>query len=131
MAEPTHTPHPVWLRRGLVGLGIGFLAAVILVMFLIHHKVTQDVDDPVAMRKIILQAVPIGSSVDDAQRFMEQQGFTCNRKTNASYQNLKGIDFLSCGRSEGMIVHHDWSVVIIHRNAKLTDVLTNLWLTGP
>jgi len=131
MTEPTHTPHWAWTRWGLAGLGIGFLTAVILVMFLIPHKVTQGIDDAAAMRNILVREVPPGSSVVEAERFMRDQGFSCYRELDASYRNLNGIDYLLCGRDDGIVVFRVWSVAILHQDGKVTDVFVDTGLTGP
>lgn len=56
------------------------------------------------MVEVVLDRVPVDTPVADAQRFMEREGFTCSRSTNAEFLDRKGLDYVYSDRSEGRIV---------------------------
>jgi len=93
---------------------------------------TRGFEESAVMVKVILDAAPVGSSVETARRFMEREGFHCTEKTNSSFsEDRTGIDYLYCGRSEGLIVQRKWMVAIVHRKGKVVEVLANTGLIGP
>lgn len=83
------------------------------------------------MVEAVLGQVPIGASVDDAQRFMEREGFACSRRTNADFPGRQGLDYLHGDRSEGSVVSRRWQVAVVHRDGKVTEVLASTGLVGP
>ena len=89
------------------------------------------IDDPARMKRIILEAVPLGSDLAKAERFMKDQGFTCQKERNADFNERKGLDYLYCDRTEGSIVRTDWRIAIVDRNGKVSEVIAQRFLTGP
>lgn len=96
-----------------------------------------------AMRAV----VPVGTSIDDAQREMELAGFDCELVQDGSfsedpgfigddreYRNVENVNYLHCRRSEtaGFLVSHVWSVAIVYDDANaVSDVLALHWMEGP
>jgi hypothetical protein len=44
------------------------------------------------MVEAILGQIPVGSAIDDPQRFMERQGFNCSQVTNGEFGERRGLD---------------------------------------
>jgi len=96
------------------------------------RSVTRDIQEPPRMVEAVLAQIPVGTPVDDAQRFMEREGFACSRNTNAEFLDRKGLDYVYCDRSEGSgFVQRRWQVAVIHRDGKVVEVLASTGLVGP
>ena len=94
--------------------------------------VTRGVDEPPRMVDAVLGRVPVGTPVDDAQRFMESEGFACSR--NVNQEDGVGLDYLYCDRSDGGLfswVSQRWQVSVFHRDGKVIEVKANTWWVGP
>jgi hypothetical protein len=112
------------------------LTAVVLVAVVASgcagtRSVTRGIEEPPRMVEAVLGQVPVGTPVEDAQRFMEQEGFACSREANAEFLDRKGLDYLYCDRSEGGIVQRRWQVAVVHRDGKVTEVIASTGLVGP
>jgi hypothetical protein len=92
---------------------------------------TRGIKEPSDMQRIVRTAVPPGSDLQDAQRFMEKEGFHCSRQTNTSFGGRIGIDYLWCDRSDGGVVKRRWQVAIVHQNGKVSEILATTGLVGP
>ena len=93
---------------------------------------TRGIEEPPRMVEAILAQVPVGTPVDDAQRFMEREGFKCSRSTNAAFLDRTGLDYVYCDRWEASgFVKRRWQVAIVHRDGKVTEVLASTGLVGP
>jgi hypothetical protein len=95
------------------------------------RSATRGIEEPPRMVEAILAQVPVGTAVDDAQRFMEREGFACSRKTNAGFLDRSGLDYIYCDRSEGTVVSRRWQVAVVHRDGKVVEVLASTGLVGP
>jgi hypothetical protein len=96
------------------------------------RSVTRGVEEPPRMVEAVLGQVPVGTPVDDAQRFMEREGFKCSRSSNAAFLDRTGLDYVYCDRSEGSgAVQRRWQVAVVHRGGKVTEVLASTGLLGP
>jgi hypothetical protein len=96
------------------------------------RSVTRGLETPADMTKAISASVSVGTSVQDAQKFMEQEGFTCSQTVNGEWGERKGVDYLYCDRTEGgAVVSRRWQVAICHADGKVTEVLANTGLIGP
>src|SRR4051812_8864835 len=51
-------------------------------------------EQPAAATAQIRSWIPVGTSLPDARRILEQHHFNCSIKTNRSFGDLKGIDFI-------------------------------------
>jgi hypothetical protein len=92
---------------------------------------TRGIEEPTRMIEAVLGQVPVGTPVDDAQRFMEREGFKCSRTSNAAFGGRAGLDYIYCDRSEGGIVQRRWQVAVVHRDGKVVEVLASRGLVGP
>jgi hypothetical protein len=81
--------------------------------------VTRRVKSDAEMVVIIRGEIRVGTSIDNAQRFMEREGFTCQREIGR-----KGWILVSCKRSDkdGPTIVRDWRVDLNCRDGKLVDV---------
>jgi hypothetical protein len=97
------------------------------------HSITRGISESPRMVEAILGQIPIGTPVEDAQRFMKREGFECSRTTNGSLGDRHGIDYVYCDRSEsvGFPVSQRWQVVLVYRDGKVTEVLASTGLVGP
>ena len=95
--------------------------------------VTKGITDPAAMTKVILNAVPVGSPISEAQRFMEGERFACEEIANGSFGERHGIDSLYCGRNDRVSfwVSRVWKVWVIHHDGKVTEVIASTAMFGP
>jgi hypothetical protein len=88
------------------------------------------------MRQEIEKHIPIGSTVRDARRILESNGFRCTLKQQGSFLEVNkdktiiehnNIDFLSCARSESVLINtHLWQVAIVHKSGVVTDILNSV-----
>ena len=83
------------------------------------------------MVEAVLAHIPVGTSTDDAQRFMEREGFACSRESNAEFLDRKGLDYIYCDRSEGGRIQRRWQVALVHRDGKIAEVIASTGLVGP
>ena len=96
------------------------------------RSVTRDIEEPPRLVEVVLSQVPVGTSVENAQRFMEREGFKCSRTIAGQFGDRKGLDYVYCDRSEGGVwVQRRWQVAIVHRGGKVTEVLASTGLVGP
>jgi hypothetical protein len=99
-----------------------------------HHSVTRGIKEPALMTQTISKHIPAGTTLDQAQRWMEREGFRCSRKSNSEFAALEGRrDYLYCDRSEGEMASVDrrWQVALVHRGGKIVDVSATTGLVGP
>jgi hypothetical protein len=92
---------------------------------------TRGIEEPPRMVEAVLGHAPVGTPIDDAQRFMEREGFDCRRETNAEFLDRKGLDYIYCDRSEGGVVRRRWQVALVHRDGQITEVIASTGLVGP
>ena len=96
------------------------------------RSVTRGIEEPPRMIEAVLGQVPIGNTVEDAQRFMEREGFTCSRNSNKPFLDRKRLDYIYCDRSDGSgFVQRRWQVAVVHRDGKVVEVLASTGLVGP
>jgi hypothetical protein len=103
-------------------------------------------DDAKSMKEEVMKKVPIGSSIPDAKRIIEENGFSCEMYKNGSFTEMQendpegkrniyhdNADFLFCGK-EGkpfQYVFREWRVIMVHKNEVVSDIFVNTWVTGP
>ncbi|HVS53411.1 MAG TPA: hypothetical protein VHD62_13730 [Opitutaceae bacterium] len=84
--------------------------------------------DPVQAKKVVAEAVPIGTTVDEAKKRMEQRGFSCR------LMNLPGKKetYLSCyATGPGVIVVRQWGVTFEVIDGKVGEGRISTDLLGP
>jgi hypothetical protein len=97
------------------------------------RTITKGVSDPGRMVALIEDRVPLGAPVEDAERFMRSEGFTCTRVIHGDWGERRGLDYPYCDRSEqaGGWVDRRWQIAVFQRDEKVTEVLANTGLVGP
>src|SRR3954465_2805569 len=84
--------------------------------------------DLVEANKIIAEAVPKGTPVDDAKERMERRGFRCVIRTLPGKNNT----YLSCyARGPGLIVVRQWGVNFEVIDGKVLEGKVSTDLLGP
>lgn len=89
-----------------------------------------------AMRQEIEMRIPTGSSIQDAKRTMEANGFTCARKEQNSFVEMNddksvvehnNIDFLFCDKSQTFFIDTRlWQVALVHKNGVVSDIFESV-----
>lgn len=97
-----------------------------------HEKLS---DQPAKAAAQIQVWVPLGTSVGDAQRVMEQHDFSCSVMTNSSFGDLTNATFLYCDSREANsrlipTVYQIWKVALVLSDGKVSDVRVNTGLKG-
>ena len=114
------------MRVALTGVVLGAVAGCAG-----PQSVTHGIEKPPRMVDAVLGQAPVGSPIDNAQRFMEREGFKCSRITNEAFLDREGIDYIYCDRSDGAgFVHRKWKVAVVHRDGKVVEVLASTGLVG-
>lgn len=80
--------------------------------------------------------VPIGTSLADAQRIMEQHHFHCSMMTNSTFGDFKAAAFLYCDRrvsntQVGASVLRRWQAALVLVDGKISVVRVTTGSTGP
>jgi hypothetical protein len=105
-------------------------------------QATWRIDSPDSMIAVIPQHVPVGTSVQEAMKFMEHEGFACTLRRNGTFceqrghdpgEKHEGIDFLECHRVQnaGFLMSRVWEVALVLKNDRVTDILVSHWFDGP
>jgi hypothetical protein len=104
---------------------------------------TWKIDDPAIMKATLSEQIPIGSSLSEARRYMESEGFECSDVLNGKFiertqlsddqPRYEGFDFIRGVRrqSAGFPVERIWSVAVVHDGSLVTDVLVRQDFVGP
>jgi hypothetical protein len=93
-----------------------------------ERQLTRRMKTDESMRAAILTLVPIGTPIADAQRTMEQEGFSCHRGSDKN-----GRASLHCSRDDptGFLVEQNWRIHLAFSNEKVSDVQVESYGTGP
>ena len=98
--------------------------------------------NPKDMKQEIIKYIPIGSSIKDAQRIMEANGFKCELKhgsftvVNAGepgpgvvYHNM---DYLYCDKEVNSEIFslRRWQISIVHKDGVVSDVFMSITTTS-
>lgn len=111
------------------------------------------------MIETVRELIPDGTTIAEAQRLMERQGFRCRLVSNGSFVSMQdweelwlgegsdkrtteslmngpkgrtGLDFLLCERDEGFWAweSHTWRLALVHREGKVVEVLADPGWSG-
>jgi hypothetical protein len=102
------------------------VALILAISYLTGPRYTDDIEDPNRMTAIIHEHLPPGTPIDDAQKFMESEGFKCSRSNNGRFLDREGIDYLYCDRHDGGncdFVTRRWQIAIVHQNEKVVEII--------
>jgi hypothetical protein len=92
-----------------------------------------------AMKQEVAKYIPIGSSIEDAQRILEANGFKCMLREQRSFAEMnygelverqENMDFLWCDKEKGSWLFCDrrWQVAIVHKNGIVSDIFVSIGL---
>jgi hypothetical protein len=96
------------------------------------RSATQGIDDPARMICVVSGHIPPGTPVEEAKRFMEQEGFGIDELDDFKFGKRKGLNCLLCGRwAGGFIGYSTWEVALVVEDGKVVEVLAEKWHTGP
>lgn len=118
---------------------VGALAVAVAILWyaLASRGPTVGFKDVQKMKSAILAHVPIGTTIDDARKFMEKERFRCSEYTNAIFTmhggTRKGIDFTYCERIDnaGFLEVRIWGVALVVVDEKVTEILVRESVFGP
>ena len=102
-----------------------------------RYTVPREIDDPNAMRELLAKEIPQGTSLLDAQSFMETNLFACEVQRGKSYTcpdfARENFDFLRCRRTDkaGFMVVRCWNIALVLENDKVQDIYVDISYTGP
>src|SRR4051812_2067727 len=81
-------------------------------------------DDSEAMRVAVLRLVPVGTSIDEAERRLGREGLTCGRPALGRFGDHGPLLFAHCeGRSRGLATYRRWQIALVDSAGRLSDVL--------
>ena len=108
------------------------------------RQVTWKLTAPNEMKDVVAKHVPPGTSIVDAQRFMESEGFSCLVERGKGFSERRAwydagekhtnIDFLRCSRSQSdghILMSRNWSVALVLNGDAVTHVLVGHYIDGP
>jgi hypothetical protein len=106
----------------LIGLVVVAVLLLLVYRFAWPGRATRGIEDPAAMTEVIRAAVPEGSKVEEAERFMRHEGFDCDVEKEDLY----------CSRTDGIgPVFRRWQVLIEHRGGRVVGINSYTGLVGP
>jgi hypothetical protein len=89
------------------------------------------------MKAVVRQAIPPNTTITQAEAFMRQEGFQCQRFTNQDFAEQERlfhhIDYLYCTRSDiaKWPFALRWQIALVHSNNTIIDVHVSSHLEGP
>ena len=121
-----------------------FSVCLLLLSGCLHtSQVTWDIKNRDDMKEVIVQNVPVGSSIQEATKFMEHEGFACTVKSNENFKPIhigldpgldrNGIDFLECKRSQldgSLFFDREWDIALVLDHEKVAEVLVGCCVEG-
>lgn len=93
------------------------------------------------MKTTLTERIPIGTSLSDAQRFMESESFHCSEVSQGAFMERswwgddkplhEGLDYVLCERkkNEGFWANQTWQVALVHDGNVVTDILVSNYLS--
>ncbi|MDY6785131.1 MAG: hypothetical protein SW833_21740 [Cyanobacteriota bacterium] len=103
-------------------------------------------EDPDLMEQEIQRFISLGSSVTEARKIMESNGFVCDYVENSTFARerddpsapggvkqtiYENVDFLYCDISKGFIVSRRWQAALVYEDSQVTFISVSTGLTGP
>ncbi|MDY6785129.1 MAG: hypothetical protein SW833_21730 [Cyanobacteriota bacterium] len=98
------------------------------------------------MEQEIQRFIPLGSSVAEAQKIMEDNSFKCDYVEDGTFSRVRynsnapggttrtiyrNVDFLYCDVSKGFIVSRRWQAALVYEDSQVTFISVSTALTGP
>ncbi|QDT03320.1 hypothetical protein K227x_17020 [Rubripirellula lacrimiformis] len=108
-------------------------------------RVTSNHKDPDVMHLSVVSLVPAGTSLEDANALMENEGFECEVTRNGTFREMRhlfdkgpdheGLDFLRCRRTNsnaGFLMGRVWNVaIVLDGDVTNGDVIVSHFVDGP
>lgn len=118
--------------RGIILLVL-FLAVSLVVCHAAQKRMKMHNNEK-AMKQEIAKQISIGSTIEDARRIMEANGFKCELMERASFADKdhdgrivsrRNLDFLWCDKEKGTWFFCDrrWQVVIVHERGIVNEIV--------
>lgn len=94
-------------------------------------------DNPDVMEQEILKVIPLGTSITEAKKIMEKNGFICELVENGAFSDIrhdsntpgrirqkiyKNIDFLYCDISKGFVVARRWQASLVYEDNQVKQI---------
>ncbi len=94
-----------------------------------------------AMKQELEKRIPVGSSITDAQRLLQANGFRCTIKQQQSFIELNddelsdnksvvehgNIDFLFCDKRDDLLTNtRFWQAAVVHKNGVVSELLSSV-----
>lgn len=97
---------------------------------IVAPSVTKGITSPERMTEVVLKEIPLGTVIDQAQEFIEREGFEC---TFLNEDIRKGRTILHCDRSDQVEwpVSRRWQVLLTCDSGKVVEVNVHSGLVGP
>jgi len=102
------------------------------------------VENASEMRTLLSAKIPPGTSLEEAKKFMESEGFECEVMRDAEFyrkatrgnpgKTFEHLDYLWCQRnnvSQSVVSTQRWSIAILLDHDQVDDYVLNEWLIGP
>lgn len=99
--------------------------------------VPRDLDNVEAMRSVLGEQIPPGTSLIEAEKIMTQNNFVCEWKRAGKYScqefTREGFDFLFCKRTDKVSSHEVrcWQIALVVEDALVRDAYVDISYTGP
>jgi hypothetical protein len=96
-------------------------------------SMTRGIEEVDRMKEVIAAELPPGTPIDEAQRFMEREGFECSYLSDDPSESRDGRrTFLYCDRSDKVarLVYRRWQVWAYYDRGKMVEVGASVGRVG-
>lgn len=97
-------------------------------------RVLDGVEDPRAMRAVVLAIAPVGTTIAEARRRVELEGFRCEPSTQASFAGQSdSFNYSHCSGSSqrDLFVSRRFQLALVDSAGLLGEVFVTTGLIGP
>jgi hypothetical protein len=121
-----------------------FVAGVLLITGCHYHQVTWRQTTRDEMLAALTEHIPPGSSLEAAQKFLEREGFECQRVENDDFiereywtdiiARHEGVTYLHATRSQSdghLLMSRTWDVAVVEDGDVVGEVLVSKTVDGP
>ena len=130
---------PRLAKRLTQGVRMGFTARLLALIVVAvagcaeQAGVTRKVESVASMTDLIQREVPVGTRHEQAQQFMQHEGFKCSMRRKEESSEQESTDCLYCDRSDPVdfLVGRRWQVTIGLRDELVSDVSVSMYYVGP
>lgn len=90
-----------------------------------------DVETAATMKNKLSAAIPIGTSLAEAESRLKARGFTVSDERNSSWADKQHLNYLYGDLREGGTVQRRWQVAIFYEQDATTGIDVSMGLVGP